>query len=82
MGIALAAWRIRVMKRLIACALVATSLVLSVQAKPKDDKDNEKYEDKDKGGQVYSVPDAGSSAMLLGLAFLAVAALHRKRAIA
>ena len=59
------------MKRYVICALAAIAWALNAQAEPKD-KDKDKLpKGKDKGnGPVYSVPDTGSTALLLGSALL------------
>jgi hypothetical protein len=60
------------MKRYLACALVAVALALNAQAR-------DKY--KDYNGPVASVPDNGSTAILLGAGFLALALASRRFAV-
>ena len=83
------------MKRFVTCALLAFALALNAEAKDKDklpvtqvptDKDQppiiivDKVKDKDKG-PVYSVPDTGSTALLLGTAALVLGIASRRFAI-
>ena len=63
------------MKKYLVCALVAVALALNAQAKDKD-----KY--KDYNGPVASVPDNGSTAVLLGVGLLALAIASRYRFVA
>jgi hypothetical protein len=53
---------------------------LTAQAKPKDEKDKYKDKYKDKDQQVYSVPDSGSTAGLLGAGLLALLIARRRLA--
>ena len=70
------------MKKFLTCALLAFVLALNAQAK---DKDKEKYKDKydkDKyNGPVVSVPDNGSTVLLLGTAVLVLGLASRRMAI-
>ena len=80
---------IRHMKLYLIGALAAAALALNAQAaaeeKDKPDKEKDKPEviiidkvkDKDKG-QVYSVPDTGSTALLLGTAVLVLGIASRR----
>ena len=62
-------------------ALVAFALVLNAGAKDKD-KPEDKYKDKDKyNGPVVSVPDNGSTVLLLGTAVLVLGLASRRMAI-
>jgi VPDSG-CTERM motif len=65
------------MKKYLVWALVAFALALNAQAK---DKDKYKYGDKDReyNGPVATVPDNGSTALLLGTALLALAFASRR----
>ena len=72
------------MKLYLVCALAAVALALNAEAAPKDkEKDKppviivDKVKDKDKG-PIYSVPDAGSTALLLGTAVLALGLARRR----
>ena len=57
-------------KRYLICAFAALALALNAQAEPKDkDKDN---------GAVYSVPDTGSTVLLLGMSLLALGVASRR----
>jgi hypothetical protein len=67
------------MKRYLICALVAAGLSLNAEAKP-DDKDKNKDKDKDKNGPVESVPDNGSTMVLLGTAMLVLVMARRRLA--
>ena len=69
------------MKRYVICALAAIAWALNAQAEPKDkDKDKPpKDKDKDNGG-VYSVPDTGSTVLLLGSALLVLGVASRRLA--
>jgi hypothetical protein len=80
------------MKKFVTCALIGFALVLNAAAAPKE-KDNDKpkdkppviivdkIKDKDKDkGPVYSAPDTGSTALLLGTAFLALGVARRRLA--
>ena len=71
------------MKKFLICALLAFVLALNAQAK---DKDKEKYKDKYKdkenyNGPVVSVPDTGSTVILLGTAVLVLGLASRRMAI-
>ena len=71
------------MKKFLTCALLAFVLALNAQAK---DKDKEKYKDKYKdkenyNGPVVSVPDTGSTVILLGTAVLVLGLASRRMAI-
>ena len=71
------------MKKFLTCALLAFVLTLNAQAK---DKDKEKYKDKYKdkenyNGPVVSVPDTGSTVILLGTAVLVLGLASRRMAI-
>ena len=74
------------MKLYLICALAAVALALNAEAAPKDkEKDKppviiiDKVKDKDKGkGPIYSVPDAGSTALLLGTAVLVLGIATRR----
>ena len=78
------------MKKFVTCALIGFALVLNAAAAPKDkDKPKDKppviivdkIKDKDKDkGPVYSAPDTGSTALLLGTAFLALGVARRRLA--
>ena len=58
------------MKRCLICGFAALAFSLNAQAEPKDkDKDN---------GAVYSVPDTGSTALLLGSALLVLGVASRR----
>ena len=62
------------MKRYLVCALAAVAFGLNAEARPKDkDKDKEKY-----NGPVFSVPDSGSTVLLLGTALLAIGIASRR----
>jgi VPDSG-CTERM motif len=74
------------MKRYLICTLAALALALNAEAAPRDkekekppvveipkDKDKDKYK-----GPVFSVPDTGSTALLLGTAILAVGVASRR----
>jgi hypothetical protein len=77
------------MKLYLICALAAVALALNAEAAPKD-KEKDKPPviilpelPKDKGkynGPVYSVPDTGSTALLLGTAILALGVARRRLA--
>jgi VPDSG-CTERM motif len=72
------------MKKFVSCALVAFALVLNAEAKDNDkpeDKDKDKYEYKDKYNSPVSVPDNGSTALLLGTALLVLGLAGRRMAI-
>ena len=73
------------MKLYLICVLAAVALALNAEATPKDkEKDKppiiiiDKVKDKDKGGPVYSVPDTGSTALLLGTAVLILGIASRR----
>ena len=69
------------MKKFVSCALVAFALVLNAEAKD-EDKPEAKYKDKDNyNGTVVSVPDSGSTALLLGAAALVLGLASRRMAI-
>jgi VPDSG-CTERM motif len=76
------------MKKFVTCALIGFALVLNAAAAPEEkDKDKppviivDKIKDKDKDkGPVYSAPDNGSTALLLGTAFLALGVARRRLA--
>jgi VPDSG-CTERM motif len=69
------------MKLYLICLLAAMALALNAEAAPKD-KDQppviivDKVKDKDKG-PAYSVPDTGSTVLLLGTAVLALGVASR-----
>lgn len=72
------------MKLYFICALTAAALALNAEAAPTDkEKDKppviivDKVKDKDKG-PIYSVPDAGSTALLLGTAVLILGIASRR----
>jgi VPDSG-CTERM motif len=72
------------MKLYLICTLAAVALALNAEAAPKDkEKDKppviivDKVKDKNKG-PIYSVPDAGSTALLLGTAILALGLARRR----
>ena len=72
------------MKLYLICALAAVALTLDAEAAPKD-KDKppviiiDKVKDKDKGnGPIYSVPDSGSTVLLLGTAVLVLGIASRR----
>jgi VPDSG-CTERM motif len=70
-------------KKFLTCALLAFALALNAQAK---DKDKEKYKDKYKDKEKYnvpvvSVPDNGSTVLLLGTAVLVLGLASRRMAI-
>ena len=74
------------MKLYLVCALAAVALALNAEAAPKE-KDKDKPPviiiDKVKGngkGPIYSVPDTGSTALLLGTAILALGVARRRLA--
>jgi VPDSG-CTERM motif len=70
------------MKQYLICALAVVALAFNAEAAPKDkDKPPVIIVDKvkDKGtGPVYSVPDTGSTALLLGTALLALGVARRR----
>ena len=79
------------MKLYLICTLAAVALALNAQAAPKDKPDKppkdkppvmiipELPKGKDKGnGPVYSVPDTGSTALLLGSALLVLGVASRR----
>ncbi|HEY5814551.1 MAG TPA: VPDSG-CTERM sorting domain-containing protein [Terrimicrobiaceae bacterium] len=72
------AWRVLTftvnMKKYLVCALVAVVFALNVEAK-----DKEKDKDKDYNGPVVSVPDSGSTLLLLGTGLAAIAIASRYR---
>jgi hypothetical protein len=72
------------MKLYLICALAAVALALNAEAAPKDkEKDKppviiiDKVKEKDKG-LVYSVPDTGSTALLLATAVLVLGVASRR----
>ena len=72
------------MKLYLVCALSAAALLVNAQANPKyKEKDKppviiiDKLKDKGKG-PIYSVPDTGSTALLLGSAILALGLAGRR----
>ena len=65
------------MKRYVICALAAIALALNAQAEPKDKDKPPKDKDKDNGA-VYSVPDTGSTVLLLGSALLVLGVASRR----
>ena len=72
------------MKLYLICALAAAALALNAEAGAEDkEKDKpeviiiDKVKDKDKG-QVYSVPDSGSTALLLGTGLLILGTASRR----
>ena len=72
------------MKLYLVCALAAVALTLNAEAAPKE-KDKPKViiidKVKDKGkGPIYSVPDTGSTALLLGTAVLVLGVASRRLA--
>ena len=70
------------MKKFLTCALLAFVLALNAQAKDKDKEKCKKYKDKDKyNGPVVSVPDNGSTVLLLGTAVLVLGLASRRMAI-
>jgi VPDSG-CTERM exosortase interaction domain len=74
------------MKRYLICPLAAVALIINAEAAPKDkSKDKptvlEILKEKDKGkynGPVASVPDSGSTALLLGTSLLALGVARRR----
>ena len=62
------------MKNYVLSALLATALACNANAKDKN-------KDKDKDGTTYSVPDAASTAALLGLSVDLVVFAQRKFAV-
>ena len=70
------------MKRYVTCALAAIALALNAQAEPKDKDKDKPPKDKDKdNGAVYSAPDTGSTALLLGTSLLVLGVASRRFAI-
>jgi VPDSG-CTERM motif len=83
------------MKKFVTCALLALALALDAEAKENDnpdkapaekvpkDKENLSHHRRQRQGQGldYSVPDAGSTAPLLGIAILALGVARRRLAI-
>ena len=71
------------MKKFLTCALLAFVLALNAQAKDEDkEKYKDKYKDKEKyNGPVVSVPDTGSTVILLGTAVLVLGLASRRMAI-
>jgi hypothetical protein len=61
------------MNKFVTCAVIALALALNAEAK---DEEKEKWKEKD--GPVYSVPDNGSTALLLGTAILAFGFARRR----
>ena len=69
------------MEKFLTCALLAFALALNVQAKDKE-KYKDEYKDKEKyNGPVVSVPDNGSTVLLLGTAVLVLGLASRRMAI-
>ncbi|HEY5812621.1 MAG TPA: VPDSG-CTERM sorting domain-containing protein [Terrimicrobiaceae bacterium] len=71
------------MKKCLICSLVAVAFALNAEAK---DKNKDKYKDKDYNGPVVdyngpvvSVPDGGSTILLLGTSLAAIAIASRYR---
>jgi len=62
------------MKRYVLCAFAVLALVLNAQAEPKDKDKDKPPKDKD----IYSVPDTGSTALLLGSALLVLGVASRR----
>ena len=70
------------MKKFLTCALLAFALALNAQAKDDKEKYKDKFKDKDKyNGPVVSVPDNGSTVLLLGTAVLVLGLASRRMAI-
>ena len=69
----------RTMKRYVICALAAIAWALNAQAEPKDKDKPQKDKDKDNGA-LYSVPDTGSTVLLLGSALLVLGVASRRLA--
>jgi hypothetical protein len=74
------------MKNFVLCALLVFTLALNAEAAPKDDRDKPPVvkipKDKDKdNGPLYSVPDTGSTALLLGTAVLVLGLASRRMTI-
>jgi hypothetical protein len=67
------------MKRYVICALAAIAWALNAQAEPKDKDKPQKDKDKDNGA-LYSVPDTGSTVLLLGSALLVLGVASRRLA--
>ena len=66
-------------KRYLICAFAALALALNAQAEPKDKDKDKPPKDKDKdNGAVYSVPDTGSTVLLLGMSLLALGVASRR----
>ena len=61
------------MKKYLACTLLAIALTLNAEAKKDDNNNND---------DPVSVPDNGSTVVLLGLGVVALAAFHRNKATA
>jgi hypothetical protein len=72
------------MKNFVLCALLVFTLALNAEAAPKDDRDKPPVvkipKDKD-NGPLYSVPDTGSTALLLGTAVLVLGLASRRMTI-
>jgi protein with PEP-CTERM/exosortase system signal len=65
------------MKRCLICGFAALAFSLNAQAEPKDKDKDKPPKDKDNGA-VYSVPDTGSTALLLGSALLVLRVASRR----
>ena len=69
------------MKRCLICGFAALAFSLNAQAEPKDKDKDKPPKDKDKdNGAVYSVPDTGSTVLLLGSALLVLGVASRRLA--
>ena len=66
------------MKKYLVCALVAVAFALNAEAKD-NEKEKDKDKDKDYNGPVVSAPDGGSTLLLLGTGFAAIAIASRYR---
>jgi hypothetical protein len=80
------------MKKYMVCILLATGLVCNANAKPDDKEDSKDKKDKQKQEKVvalealpaaennkpFSVPDGGSTAILVGLSICVLGGAHRK----
>ena len=69
------------MKKFLTCALLAFALAISAQAKDDKEKYKDKYKDKISNGPVVSVPDNGSTVLLLGTAVLVLGLASRRMTI-
>ena len=65
------------MKRYVLCAFAVLALALNAQAEPKD-KDKDKPQNLKRQSVVYSAPDTGSTALLLGMSLLALGVTSRR----